>query len=284
MWLGNGEIDREPASMTLQSTQLTPRTGSEVHLSKAEMLSGARAEEIRDLLEKRGVLVFRNAHLEDDEMQKFADTIGTVNEEDGEFKVTLEVQQNINAYILYGTRAWHMDRLDTALPPRGTILCPRVLSKTGGETEFANTYAAYDDLSDEDKALIENLSAEHRTQWVFRAVKLDPGVNVEAMEMFNQPGRIHPLVWKHGSGRRSLVLGWTAGAIPGMDDAVADALLRRLIAHAEQPQYVYQHQWQPGDAIVWDNTGTMHRVLHYDKDSGRRLHRVTLVGEEPLAA
>ncbi len=273
--------------MTLESTDLTPRTGSEVHLAKSEMLAGTHAREIRDLLDKRGVLVFRGAHLEDDEMQAFAGSIGTVNEEDGEkglFKVTLEVEQNINAYILYGTRAWHMDRLDTALPPRGTLLCPRVLPETGGETEFANTYAAYEDLSDADKALIENLSAEHRTQWVFRAVTVDEGVDVAGMEMFNHPGRTHPLVWKHRSGRRSLVLGWTAGAIPGMDDAEADALLRRLIAHAEQPQYVYRHHWQPGDAIVWDNTGTMHRVLHFDKDSGRRLHRVTLVGEEPLAA
>jgi alpha-ketoglutarate-dependent taurine dioxygenase len=273
--------------MTLQSTDLTARTGSEVQLGKTAMLAGTHAQEIRDLLDKRGVLVFRGAYLEDDEMQAFADTIGTVNEEDGEkgvFKVTLEVQENINAYILYGTRAWHMDRLDTELPPRGTILCPRVLPDKGGETEFANTYAAYEDLSDEDKTLIENLSAEHRTEWVFRAVTLDPGIELDAVSDMMQKGRVQPLVWKHRSGRRSLVLGWTAGRIPGMDDKAADALLRRLIQHAEQRQYVYRHHWQPGDAIIWDNTGTMHRVLPFDKDSGRRLHRVTLVGEEPLAA
>ena len=55
-------------------------------------------------------------------------------------------------------------------------------------------------------------------------------------------------------------------------------------AHAEQDKYVYRHKWRMGDVVVWDNTGTMHRVQPYSKDSGRMMHRVTLVGEEPLAA
>ena len=271
--------------MSIRSTPLKPRIGSEVHLDAASLLSGEHAQEIRNLLEKRGVLVFRDIGFDDEEMQAFAATIGTVNEEDGEkglFKVTLETQHNFSAYVLYGTRAWHMDRLDTALPPRGTILCPRVLPDEGGETEFANTYAAYEDLSDEDKRLIENLFAEHRTEWIFRAVTVDPDIDVTEVEAFHKPGRLQPLVWKHRSGRRSLVLGWTAGRVEGMSEAEGDALLRRLIAHAEKPEYVYRHHWRPNDVVVWDNTGTMHRVLKFDRHSGRRLHRVTLVGEEPL--
>jgi alpha-ketoglutarate-dependent taurine dioxygenase len=190
----------------------------------------------------------------------------------------------MNAYILYGTRAWHMDRLDTELPPRGTILAPRVIPDEGGDTEFANTYAAYADLSDADKALIDKLWAMHATRAIFRAVELDPGVDVTGMDVYQGDGQKQPMVWHHRNGRNSLVLGWTAEKVLGMDDAEGDKLIRRLLAHAEQDKYVYRHKWRMGDVVVWDNTGTMHRVRPFAKDSGRRLHRVTLVGEEPLAA
>jgi len=273
--------------MVLQSNNLTPLTGSELHLDVADMLSGEHAQEIRDLLEKRGVLVFRDAYMSDEELVRFADSIGTLNEEDGEkglFKVTLEQQENINAYILYGTRAWHMDRLDTELPPRGTILAPRVIAAEGGDTEFANTYAAWDALSDEDKRLIDKLWAVHYTKGTFRVVDVDEDVDVTSMDVYQVGGRAQPLVWHHRNGRNSLVLGWTAMQIEGMDDVEADKLIRRLLAHAEQDQFVYRHKWRMGDVVVWDNTGTMHRVLPYAKDSGRMMHRVTLVGEEPLAA
>ena len=273
--------------MALEANNLTPLTGSELHLDVADMLSGEHSEEIRDLLDKRGVLVFRDAYLTDEQLSQFADSIGTLNEEDGEkglFKVTLEQQANINAYILYGTRAWHMDRLDTELPPRGTILAPRVIAEEGGDTEFANTYAAWADLSDEDKTLIDQLWAVHYTKGTFRVVEVEEGVDVTAMDVYQVGGRKQPLVWHHRNGRNSLVLGWTAMQIDGMDDAEADKLIRRLLAHAEQDKYVYRHKWRMGDVVVWDNTGTMHRVQPYSRDSGRMMHRVTLVGEEPLAA
>ena len=56
------------------------------------------------------------------------------------------------------------------------------------------------------------------------------------------------------------------------------------MAWATRPEYVYRHEWQLGDAVMWDNTGTMHRVLPYLLNLGRRMHRTTLAGEEPLAS
>ena len=61
------------------------------------------------------------------------------------------------------------------------------------------------------------------------------------------------------------------------------ALLDELQAWATQPQFVYRHHWRLGDLLIWDNTGTMHRALPYAFDSGRTMHRTTLVGEEALA-
>jgi alpha-ketoglutarate-dependent taurine dioxygenase len=273
--------------MALQIENLTPLIGSVVKADAATLLSGDHGGQIKSLLVERGVLLFRDVHFDDAELHAFAATISPIDVQDelGIFKVTMDTKFNPLALILYGTRAWHMDRLDTPLPPLGTLLAPVVLSQEGGETEFANTYAAYEALSDEDKALIEDLQVEHTTRGVFRKVTFPDGIDPFAgNESLTGNARVHPLVWRHGSGRKSLVLGWTATRVVGMDQEQGDALIARLIAHAEQPQFVYRHTWSMGDVVMWDNTGTMHRVTPFDVESGRRLHRVTLAGVEPLVA
>src|SRR5690606_8340847 len=91
--------------------------------------------------------------------------------------------------------------------------------------------------------------------------------------------KIHPLVWTHASGRKSLVLGANAESVVGMDGPAGRALLCRLLEWSTQPHYVYTHEWTVGDMLIWDNTGVMHRVEPYPLDSGRMMHRTTLVGE-----
>ena len=275
--------------MALVHEELKPLIGSEVKADAATLLGGQFGTELHDLLVKRGVLLFRDVHFDEAELNAFARTLGPLDDQDeqsGNFKVTMDEKVNPLALILYGTRAWHMDRLDTALPPLGTLLAAVRLSPEGGETEFSNTYAAYDALSDDDKVLIEDLEVEHTTMGVFRKVEFPGGINPLAAlgDRAVGAGRVHPLVWRHMSGRKSLVLGWTATNVVGMDKAEGDALIARLIAHAEQPQFFYRHTWSLGDVVMWDNTGTMHRVTPFDVESGRYLHRVTLKGREPVAA
>ncbi len=272
--------------MSLTTRDLSPAIGSEVIADAASLLSGSLAAEIKAKLTERGVLLFRDVHFDDEELNAFAASVSPIDNQDekGNFKVTMDAEINPMALILYGTRAWHMDRLDTALPPLGTLLSPRVLSLEGGETEFANTYAAYEALSDEDKALIEDLEVEHTTANQLRNVELPAGLEQIVDQLGMGTSRIHPLVWRHRSGRKSLVLGWTATRVVGMDPAEGDALIARLIAHAEQPQFTYRHHWRMGDVVMWDNTGTMHRVQPFEQGSKRYLHRVTLAGEEPLVA
>lgn len=84
------------------------------------------------------------------------------------------------------------------------------------------------------------------------------------------------------SGRKSLLLGATADYVIGLPVEESRALLARLRDWATQPQYIYRHEWQRGDLLIWDNTGTMHRALPYAVDSGRLMHRTVLAGEEPL--
>ena len=94
---------------------------------------------------------------------------------------------------------------------------------------------------------------------------------------------VHPLVWTHRSGRKSLVIGSHADSISGMPIPHGRSLLVRLQEWAAQPAFSYRHEWQEGDFVIWDNCGCMHRVVSYDESSGRRMHRTTIMGEERVA-
>lgn len=277
--------------MALEVTDLTSRVGSEFRVDRDALLSGAHAQEIRDLLVRRGVIIARGLHLTDDEQRALARTLGdlrlgTVKQEgeEGLMRVTFDKRVNPEyAQFFFGSQLWHMDGTYEEVPPFATLLTPRVLSETGGQTEFANNYASYEDLSDADKQMLDGLKVVHTMQAALFPGK--PDCTVEEFALWHSyPNREHPLVWHHKSGRKSLVLSTSGSHIVGMHPAESRDLLLRLMVHATQPQYVYRHTWQMGDLLIWDNTGTMHRVLPFPEDSGRQLHRFTLNGEEPVSA
>jgi len=277
--------------MPLEAVDLKPGIGSELKVTAETLANGALAKEIRDLLVQRGVLIARDVHLTDDQQRDFTGSLGdlrlgTVRKEGeaGLMKVTMDKKVNPEyAEFFPGTFFWHMDGTYDAVPPFATVLTPKVLSAEGGQTEFANTYAAYDALPAEEKAYLETLQVVHTMQAaMFPAVPDAPVAQMQ--KWFTYPERVHPLVWRHKSGRKSLALSTSASHVVGLHPADNRALLDRLIAHTTQPQFVYRHVWRMGDVLIWDNTGTIHRVRPYDADSGRELHRFTLNGEEPIAA
>jgi alpha-ketoglutarate-dependent taurine dioxygenase len=90
----------------------------------------------------------------------------------------------------------------------------------------------------------------------------------------------HPLVWTHRSGRKSLVIGVSADRIVGRPLAEGRALLSRLLEWSVQPDFIYRHQWQEGDLVVCNNPGALHRVIPYEINSGRAMHRTTVAGVE----
>ena len=276
--------------MTMTTVDLTPHTGAEIRISRDALLSGDCAEEIRNQLRQRGVIVIRDAHLDDAELRRFTCTIGDLRlgttkkeGEDGLQKVTNDIKQNpLYAYYFFGSQLWHMDGTYDEIPPFASILTPRVMARRGGDTLFTNCYAAYEDLSAEEQDAFGQLQAVHSMQAALFPARRDCTPE-EFAHWCTYPTRVHPLVWHHQSGRKSLVLSTSASHIVGMDPTESHDLLQRLMAHATQDKYVYRHKWRMGDVLVWDNTGTMHRVLPFDDESGRRMHRYTLNGEEPVA-
>ncbi len=269
----------------LAAEEISPFIGSRVLLSKQELLSGEFAADLRDLLEQRGVLVFPQIDFSDDEQAAFTQTIGEfLPEMQGQkvYNISLDKKQNPNRDYLKGSLYWHIDGTMNRKPIGAAILSSKVLSSWGGNTEFCNTYAAYDALPEEKKQEIESLRVVH-SMWNTQLYHT-PEPTLEQLEQWMAMGEVElPLVWNHRSGRKSLILGNTAQEVIGMSRMDSARLLHGLRAWATQPRFVYSHEWSVGDAVMWDNTGTMHRAMPYDPDCGRLLHRTKTAGEEPFA-
>jgi alpha-ketoglutarate-dependent taurine dioxygenase len=196
------------------------------------------------------------------------------------YKITLDSTENTGAEYLKGAFFWHIDGTMQKTPIFASIMSSWRLSPIGGQTEFSNTYAAYDDLPDSEKKALDSLQVVHSFEMSQRYVNPEPSY-AELQAWRRRAGtNTLPLVWKHRSGRKSLVLGSTAAYVVGMSPEDSSELLCRLRDCATQPRFVYQHEWKLGDLVIWDNTGTMHRALPYPLDSGRMMHRTKLQGEE----
>lgn len=278
----------------LKITEIKPLIGSVVEASQETLLGGKYGLQLRELLEERSVLVFPKIGFDDDQQVRFTETLGEVAlQYDGAagvggemrpvFKVTLDEELNpMAANGLKTSFFWHLDGSMNDVPILASLLTPRILSETGGETDFCNTYAAYEALSDEDKRLIAGMRVLH-ANWA-RDRFAHPEPSYEWLKRQRRgPSREQPVVWTHRSGRKSLVIGGTASHVIGLEPADSWDLLVRLRDWATQPQFSYCHEWTMGDLVMWDNTGTLHRARPYDPASGRLMHRTMLAGDEPFA-
>jgi alpha-ketoglutarate-dependent taurine dioxygenase len=271
----------------LTTEKLTETVGAEVigvdraRLMEDEDLPAA----VMDALEANGVLVFRSLNMDDETQIAFCRKLGEIytfpNMETPEiWVISLDPAVNPMADYLEATVYWHIDGTIDPVPAKATLLSAKVLAAKGGETEFASTYAAYEDLSAEEKERCENLRVFHSQVPIQSLVHANP--TPEKLAEWRERSREHPLVWTHESGRKSLVIGQTADYIVGKDHEEGRSMLDELNARATRPERVYQHVWSEGDTILWDNTGVVHRVQPYDVKSRREMHRTTLVGEEPI--
>lgn len=181
---------------------------------------------------------------------------------------------------------WHTDHSYDAAPAMGSVLLAVELPPAGGDTLFADMYAAYDALSDDMKARLAGLTARHASAHVFG----EGGgyAMTDRREMSGHadtPEAIHPVVITHpGSGKKALYVnpGFTR-EIVGLADDESRALLDELFAHAIKPQFVCRFRWQPGSMAIWDNRATWHFAKNDYHGHRRLMHRITLDGV-PLSA
>jgi alpha-ketoglutarate-dependent taurine dioxygenase len=237
-------------------------------------------------LEDNGALVFRDLHLDDATQVAFSRKLGQVElfgegEHPEIFRVTLDPAKNPSAAYLRGTFDWHIDGCLEDIPIMATMLSAHAVADSGGETEFASSYAAYEHLDDDEKERLAPVRVVHTIAASQRLANPDPSPE-EVARWHRRPPKEHPLVWQHRSGRRSLVLGATTDHVVGLDPDEGRALLDDLLDRATAPDLVYRHEWNLGDLVIWDNRGVLHRACRYDATSPRDMHRTTFAGDEPI--
>jgi alpha-ketoglutarate-dependent 2,4-dichlorophenoxyacetate dioxygenase len=172
-------------------------------------------------------------------------------------------------------RLWHTDSIFRHVPARASLLYARTIAPIGGNTEFADTRAAWDALPESTKRRIDGLVVEHS---IFHSRAKLGFTDYSDRERAALPPAEQVLVRTiPETGRRSLYIASHAKRVLGMPDAEGTALLDELMAHATQRQFVYTHRWREHDLVIWDNRCTMHRGTDYDERRWKRdLQRATV--------
>lgn len=290
--------------MTLTFRRLHPcfaAEGSPVDLKTVR--DEATLARIRGGMDEFAVLVFRDQIWSDAEHLDFAQRLDGVlhtklgisalqknrlgNEALGDISnldESGEIMKSDNRRRMYGlgNRLWHTDASFQDPPGRYSMLSAKVVPPVDADTEYADMRAAYDALSDGEKARLEGLRVHHSIAYSRQTL----GFEFSETEQDALKGAVHPLVRTiPRSGRRSLYLASHASRIIDWPVPEGRLLLRELIEHATQPRFVYRHQWRVGDLVIWDNRATMHRARPFDDARYRReLRRVTTLDVEQPAA
>jgi taurine dioxygenase len=175
---------------------------------------------------------------------------------------------------------WHSDVSCDEIPPLGTMLQIHILPEIGGDTLFANMYAAYDALSPPLQRMLAGLTATHGSEHVYRGRYSDRGVDDRGKVY---PQAVHPVVRTHPeTGRRALYVNRTfTTRINELEPAESDALLGFLFGHCEQVDFQIRFRWQRHDMAFWDNRCTMHHAVWDYWPHERKGRRVTIKGDRP---
>lgn len=175
----------------------------------------------------------------------------------------------------YTGQLWHSDIPFSLTPAMGSLLRCVELPGVGGDTQFANMYLAYDTLSDGMKKLLTGLDGIHTRARKFTTLSAQRAAFLKSQRPVAQPAvRVHP-----ETGRKALYVGEKVKQFVGLTPEESKPLLDFLNVHAVRPQFVYRHQWQQHDIVMWDNRCTMHLAVGDFEDTGiRHMERTTIKG------
>ncbi len=282
-------------SVALTATPILPRFGAEMSgIDVTRPLDEATRREIVAAQNQWGVTVWRNTGLNDETHIAFSRIFGHIElapaisgrkgrhahrELFDASNLDAEGQIIDNEMVRLhkkGDRLWHTDSSFMEIRSAQSLLLCHEAPAAGGQTWFADTRSAYEDLPQSMKDRIEGLQARHSLWWSRKAA----GYPLTEEEIDARPHAVHPLVHVHqGSGRKALFVAAHTRDIVGMPTAKGQALIRELIEFATQPQYVFAVTYRPGDMAIWDNLCSMHRGGEYDEANERRDMRRTTIRE-----
>ena len=275
----------------IEIVPLSPHVGAEVRgLDLSREIDAATAAELYAAWLKHSVLVFRGQNLTVEDQRRFTLGFGEIqpprsrsSERDPSnpilFIGNVKVEGERNE-LPEGEMQFHADQCYYETIAKGGVLYALEIPSCGGNTLFASTHAAYESLPPDLRARAERLQVLFRYDYEKNANRKAPTDWVDA------PHHIHPAVVVHPeTGRRALLVNrLMADSIIGLPRDESDALLERLCAATERPEHIYEHEWQVGDLLIWDNRATVHARTDFDPTERRLLRRMALRGARPIAA
>jgi len=251
-------------------------------------LTGAQAARVRGIWLEHQVIAFPDQPLEIEDIERFATYMGP-NGEDPYIEAipghprVVQVKREAGEKTPIFAETWHSDWSFLRTPPAGTVLFGNVIPPVGGDTLFANQYAAWDGLPEAMKAQLRDRKGIHSAR---RGYAKDGmyGEKDKGRSMAIKYGdsalktQLHPIARPHSeTGRLALFVspGYTIG-IEGMPEDEATGILLELFRHQAKPEYVYRHKWSPGMLIMWDNRCVIHAATGGYEGHRRLLHRITV--------
>ena len=283
--------------MTVATSKLEEHIGADVQ--GVEIRAPVDEEILADLrhaLYKYSVLVFRDQDITDQQQVAFTKGFGPLqmtmasDPYGGGGPINLISNVDENGQIippddnrsLYqaGNMLWHSDGSFKSVPLRASLLAAKVVPPAGGETEYASLRAAYAALPQEKKTRLEGLVAEH--SMAYSRAQIAPDLITEDFQKETPPARQVLVRTIPETGEKALYVGSYASHIIGWPTEKGRALLEELLEWSTQPQFVYQHQWQANDLVMWDNRSCLHRGRPWENGIYKRImHRTALAGDGP---
>lgn len=272
----------------IQVKAINGRIGAVIEGVKlSSSLDATVVQEINQALLKHKVIFFKDqSHLDDIEQEAFAARLGTPLNHP-----TVPVKQGSNHILELDSRgaradSWHTDITFLDAYPKASILRSIVAPEVGGNTVWANTTTAYNDLPEELKTLAESLRAIHSNNYDYAAKASVPAeVLAKYKDFFNSTEyeTEHPLVRVHPeTAEKTLVLGHFFQKFVGYSQADSRRLFDIFQNYVEKLENIVSWCWEAGDIAIWDNRATQHRAINDYGDQHRVVRRVTLEGDIPV--
>ena len=267
------------------------RIGAEViGLDLSKDLSNDIIRDIRKTLVENRVIFFRNQSIDEKGQVAFARRFGEVTTA---HPTVPSLPENTEVLDLdYGRNVdranhWHTDVTFVDRPPLGSILRAIVIPAVGGDTVWANSVAAYQDLPDHLRNFADQLWAVHSNKYDYAAAAVDvPEAVREYRKIFTSTEyeTLHPVVRVHPeSGERGLFIGGFVRRFVGLSQSESNDILRLLQSYVTRLENTVRWQWQVGDVAFWDNRATQHYAIDDYGNQARRVQRVTIVGDLPVS-
>jgi alpha-ketoglutarate-dependent 2,4-dichlorophenoxyacetate dioxygenase len=275
---------------------LTPLFGAEVSgINLCAPLSSEQINHLIQIIDEFAVVVFPDQPLTDDQHVAFAESLGPLEKEAA--VVSVEQQRlahsqmidisnlDVDGAILtaddrrrmfnLGNQLWHSDSSFKTIPALYSMLHARVIPPEGGDTQFADMRNAWDRLPEAMQTQIESYVCDHSLIYSRALLGFDAFTDKEMVAFTPQPQRLtrrHP-----GSKRKCLFLSSHIGVVHDLPRPEGMMLIRELIEHATEKEFIYTHKWKVNDLVLWDNRCTMHRARPFnDQKYKRDMRRMTL--------